>query len=164
MNEMSHKPAHTVTELASARQHQRPGRPSWSARWRVDKQPTQNSVLLCRRQRGRLWVDCTEREGRGRMFHRTPLVLQARHPAEHRKGGEGEEDGDWGRREGGEGGVVHKQQWMVHPLCWCQTSLALLPIQLRRAAHDATAARGCGPATIRRRAPRPCASQKMMKQ
>ena len=40
MNEISHEPAQTVAELASARQHQRPGRPSWSARWRVDKQPT----------------------------------------------------------------------------------------------------------------------------
>ena len=30
MNEIGPKPAHTVTELASARQHQeKPGRPSW---------------------------------------------------------------------------------------------------------------------------------------
>ena len=35
MNEITRKPAHTVTELASARQHQKTGRPSWSARWRV---------------------------------------------------------------------------------------------------------------------------------
>ena len=35
MNEIRRKPAHTVTELASARQHQKTGRPSWSARWRV---------------------------------------------------------------------------------------------------------------------------------
>ena len=31
-------------------------------------------VFFCRRQRGRLWVDCTGREGRGRMFHRTHLL------------------------------------------------------------------------------------------
>ena len=35
MNEVSRKPARTVTELASARQHQKTSRPSWSARWRV---------------------------------------------------------------------------------------------------------------------------------
>ena len=37
MNEISRKPAHTVTESASARQHQgkKTGRPSWSAQWRV---------------------------------------------------------------------------------------------------------------------------------
>ena len=29
------KPAHTVAELASARQHQKTGRPTWCARWRV---------------------------------------------------------------------------------------------------------------------------------
>ena len=35
MNEISRKPGHTVTELASARQQQEiTGRPSWSARWR----------------------------------------------------------------------------------------------------------------------------------
>ena len=39
MNEVSHKPAHTVTELVSARQHHRPGRPPWSARWRVVSSP-----------------------------------------------------------------------------------------------------------------------------
>ena len=36
MNEITRKPAHhSVAELASARQHQKTGRPSWSARWRV---------------------------------------------------------------------------------------------------------------------------------
>ena len=35
MSEVSRKPAQTVADLASARQHQKPGRPSWSARWRV---------------------------------------------------------------------------------------------------------------------------------
>ena len=35
MNSITRKPAHTVTELASARQHQETGRPLWSARWRV---------------------------------------------------------------------------------------------------------------------------------
>ena len=35
MNEITRKPAQTVAELASARQHQKTGRPSWSARWRV---------------------------------------------------------------------------------------------------------------------------------
>ena len=34
MNVISHKPAHTVAEFESARQHQNPGRPPWSARWR----------------------------------------------------------------------------------------------------------------------------------
>jgi hypothetical protein len=102
------------------------------------------------------------------MFHRTRILLHARTLARQESGsGEGGVEGGrgWGLgEEGGGEGVAHKQQWMVHPLCWCQTSPALLPIQLRRAAHDATAASGCGPATIRRRAPRPCASQKMMKQ
>ena len=38
MNEIfCHKPAHTVAELASARQHQENARPSWSARWRARK-------------------------------------------------------------------------------------------------------------------------------
>ena len=36
MNKFSQKSAHTVTELASARQHQKFGRPSWSAWWRVN--------------------------------------------------------------------------------------------------------------------------------
>ena len=48
MNEISHKPACTVTELelASARQHQKTGRPSWSARWRVSTpQPTTTGQL-----------------------------------------------------------------------------------------------------------------------
>ena len=40
MNAISRTPAHTVTELASARQHQKPGRPSWSAQWRVRKNRT----------------------------------------------------------------------------------------------------------------------------
>ena len=35
--------------------------------------------FLCRRQRGRLWVDCTGREGRGRMFYRTHLLLHTHH-------------------------------------------------------------------------------------
>ena len=35
MNAIGRKPAHTVAELASARQHQKPSRPAWSARWRV---------------------------------------------------------------------------------------------------------------------------------
>ena len=36
VNEINRNPAYTVTELASARQHQKTGRPSWSvARWRV---------------------------------------------------------------------------------------------------------------------------------
>ena len=32
MNEINRKPAYTVAELASTRQHQKTGRPSWSAR------------------------------------------------------------------------------------------------------------------------------------
>ena len=35
INEISRNPAHTVTELTSAHQHQKTGRPSWSARWRA---------------------------------------------------------------------------------------------------------------------------------
>ena len=35
MIEINRKPAYTVTELASVRQHQKTGRPSWSARERV---------------------------------------------------------------------------------------------------------------------------------
>ena len=82
------------------------------------------------------------------MFHRTHLLLlharEQQHRAMHRAPGSARWEGGrgvWGfGEEGGEEGVAHKQQWMVHPLCWCQTSPALLPTQLRRAAHDATAA------------------------
>ena len=35
MNEINRKPAYNVAELASTRKHQKTGRPSWSARWRV---------------------------------------------------------------------------------------------------------------------------------
>ena len=38
MNVVSRKAAHTVAELASARQHQKLGRPSWSVRWRVNSE------------------------------------------------------------------------------------------------------------------------------
>ena len=40
MNEITRKPAQTVAQLASARQHQKTGRPSWSARWRVRPRTT----------------------------------------------------------------------------------------------------------------------------
>ena len=33
MNEINRKPAYTVTELASTRQHQKSGRQSWSTSW-----------------------------------------------------------------------------------------------------------------------------------
>ena len=36
MNEIIRNPAHTLAELASARQHHKTGRPSWSVRWRAN--------------------------------------------------------------------------------------------------------------------------------
>ena len=118
MNNFNRKPAFTVTELASARQHQK----NWPAVMERAVEGGWTGSLprvrfLSRRQRGRLRVDCTEREGRGRAFHRTNFLLHAREQ-QHRLPGsarwEGGEGGDWGRREGE--GVAHKQQWMVHPL------------------------------------------------
>ena len=37
MNNINRKPAYTVAELESTRQHQKTGRPSWSARQRVEQ-------------------------------------------------------------------------------------------------------------------------------
>ena len=92
MNEFNRKPAYTVSELASGRQHQENPADHHGARGRGW---TSNSLprvrFLSQRQRGRLWVGCftEEREGRGRMFHRTHLLLQARKhqlTARHRSG------------------------------------------------------------------------------
>ena len=61
MNEITHKPAHAVPLWQAApASTSRTGRPSRSTRWwRVDKEPLPSVRFLCRRQRGRLWVDCT---------------------------------------------------------------------------------------------------------
>ena len=60
------------------------------------------------------------------MFHRTPLLLLHYAPLTRQASGnggglEGEEDGDWGRREGG--GEWHKNSsgWSTH--CVCSTRL-----------------------------------------
>ena len=61
MNKINLKPAYTVAKLASARQHQQNGRPSWSARSRVDKQqPTHES---CRTLKHRFGHDLQRRIG-----------------------------------------------------------------------------------------------------
>ena len=79
MNEITRKSAQTATELASARQQQKTGRPSWSARWRVPL----SSGPLARADPSRVWFLCRG-EGADPGWSSSPA--RARCPAQGRQG------------------------------------------------------------------------------
>ena len=60
MNEITRKPAHTVTELASDRQHQKTGRPSWG----MERGAVEGAVRACHHAHRRRRCPCPPPTGR----------------------------------------------------------------------------------------------------
>ena len=122
MNKINRKHAHTVTELVSARQHQKTGRPSFSARERVGKQqPTQSSVSLPEAEGPTLgWL--LHREGReGPRVSYQPFAAACAHTQYRLPGSArweaarwGVEGGDWGRRKGVREWHINSTGWSTH--------------------------------------------------
>ena len=120
MNEFNRKPAYTVTELASARQHQK-NWPTIMERAVEGGQAAYPEFGFSAGGRGAdFGLTAPRGRGGGARFI-TPICCCMRANSNIdcpvAPGGKGERVGIGGGGRGGWSGVAHKQQWMVHPLC-----------------------------------------------